>query len=134
MSQPSITCPKCHRTSYNANDIRTGYCGMCHDFTSNHDRVPVPSACPTCHELLDSDEIARFRREQREALLSLDEQKIRAFAFKWNATEMPSTPVTFWGAVHKAITAKKDYPLDIRRQSKAWLTKHNYQSWDDGDL
>jgi hypothetical protein len=54
MSQPSITCPKCHRTSYNANDIRTGYCGMCHDFTSNPDRVPVPSACPTCHELLDS--------------------------------------------------------------------------------
>ena len=31
---PSITCPKCKRTSYNRNDIREGYCGWCHDWTS----------------------------------------------------------------------------------------------------
>jgi ribosomal protein L37E len=31
--QPSITCPRCGRTSYNPNDIREGYCGFCHDWT-----------------------------------------------------------------------------------------------------
>lgn len=31
--QPSITCPKCQRTSCNPNDIREGYCGNCHDWT-----------------------------------------------------------------------------------------------------
>jgi hypothetical protein len=32
---PSITCPECRRTSYNPNDIREGYCGFCHAWTSN---------------------------------------------------------------------------------------------------
>lgn len=31
----SITCPVCGRTSYNPNDIREGYCGFCHDWTSD---------------------------------------------------------------------------------------------------
>ena len=30
---PSITCPRCGRTSYNPTDIREGYCGNCHDWT-----------------------------------------------------------------------------------------------------
>lgn len=34
MTQPSITCPVCHMTSYNPNDIREGYCGNCHNWTS----------------------------------------------------------------------------------------------------
>jgi hypothetical protein len=33
-SAPSITCPRCSRTSYNENDIREGYCGACHDWTT----------------------------------------------------------------------------------------------------
>ena len=32
--QPSITCPVCGMTSYNPNDIREGYCGHCHDWTT----------------------------------------------------------------------------------------------------
>ena len=32
-SEPSITCPRCGRTSYNPNDIREGSCGHCHDWT-----------------------------------------------------------------------------------------------------
>jgi len=31
--EPSITCPACQMTSYNANDIEQGYCGNCHEFT-----------------------------------------------------------------------------------------------------
>lgn len=30
----SITCPRCGMTNYNENDIREGYCGNCHDWTS----------------------------------------------------------------------------------------------------
>jgi ribosomal protein L37E len=31
---PSIVCPRCGRRSYNANDIRDGYCGACHAWTT----------------------------------------------------------------------------------------------------
>lgn len=34
MTEESITCPKCGRTSYNPNDVREGYCGNCHDWTT----------------------------------------------------------------------------------------------------
>jgi hypothetical protein len=30
----SITCPKCHRTSWNKNDVEQRYCGACHQFHS----------------------------------------------------------------------------------------------------
>lgn len=30
----SITCPRCGITSHNFNDVREGYCGSCHDWTS----------------------------------------------------------------------------------------------------
>lgn len=33
--QPSITCPRCSRTSYHPEDIKQGYCGFCHWWTSD---------------------------------------------------------------------------------------------------
>lgn len=33
--QPSITCPVCAMTSYHPEDIRQGYCGNCHWWTSD---------------------------------------------------------------------------------------------------
>lgn len=35
-----ITCPKCGRTSWNPNDVREGYCGACHAFTSKRGGSP----------------------------------------------------------------------------------------------
>ena len=32
--RPSITCPRCHHTSWNPTAVREGYCGACHDWTS----------------------------------------------------------------------------------------------------
>lgn len=32
---PSITCPRCGRTSYNTNDIKERYCGYCHMWHEN---------------------------------------------------------------------------------------------------
>jgi ribosomal protein S27AE len=31
--QTMFVCPRCHAASYNANDIKEGYCGNCHDWT-----------------------------------------------------------------------------------------------------
>lgn len=33
-AQDSITCPVCGMTSYNPNDIREGFCGNCHAWTT----------------------------------------------------------------------------------------------------
>lgn len=30
----SLTCPVCFMTSYNPGDVREGYCGHCHAWTS----------------------------------------------------------------------------------------------------
>lgn len=78
-------------------------------------------------------EIAAFNKERNEALLSMDEAKIRAMVKKWNGTEMPQGEV-FWGAVHKAITGAMSLPLEFRKKSKAWLDEHGLQSHDDGEL
>lgn len=32
--QPSIKCPRCGMVSYHPEDIKQGYCGYCHDWTS----------------------------------------------------------------------------------------------------
>lgn len=33
--QPTITCPRCGRTSYSEGDIQQKYCGFCHWWTSD---------------------------------------------------------------------------------------------------
>lgn len=77
---------------------------------------------------------AQFVAEGNAAMLSLDEQKIRAFVRKWNGKELPADPETFWGAIHKAITGRISLPIEFRRQSKAYLTARGLRSHDDGDL
>jgi len=39
--EPSITCPRCGSRSYSLNDIAEGYCGLCHDWTSEGRREPL---------------------------------------------------------------------------------------------
>lgn len=48
--QPSITCPQCGMTSYHPMDVRTGYCGNCHDYTSpgTDGDLRARPACPDC--------------------------------------------------------------------------------------
>lgn len=50
---PSITCPKCQRTSYNANDIKQRYCGYCHEWLDTTKDLPR-SLCPTCGYHMDA--------------------------------------------------------------------------------
>lgn len=83
-------------------------------------------------------QLSDFKQERDAALLSLDEQKIRAFYMRWNPKSMTKAMLTdsdvFWAAVHKAITAHTGLPLDFRRKSKVYLDAKGLQSWDDGDL
>lgn len=78
--------------------------------------------------------IEEFNRERNEALLSLDEERIRAMVLKFNGVIQPKDPLIFWGGVHKAITGCTSLPIEFRRQSKAWLDARGLRSHDDGDL
>lgn len=75
-----------------------------------------------------------FIAERNEALLSLDEEKIRAMVLKWNGEKMPDNKQVFWAAVHKAITAASGLPIEFRRKSKEYLISIGSMSEDDGDL
>jgi len=81
-----------------------------------------------------SDELATFTRERNEALLSLDEAKIRAHHAKWSPMPLPTDPHVFWGAIHKAITGIKTFPIEFRRSSKAWLDQRGLGNYGDGEL
>lgn len=77
--------------------------------------------------------IDEFLKERNAALLSLDEAQIRAYSFKCGAP-LPSNPISFWAAVHKARTGIKTLPREARVLSHQWLKKHGFSTWDDGDL
>ena len=79
------------------------------------------------------DELELFKRDQRTALLTLDEDVIREFAKTWGF-ELPSDPEVFWRAVHKARTGLRSLPLDERRVSKQWLDARLSTSFDDGEI
>lgn len=40
MATTSITCPRCGRTSYHPEDVKQGYCGACHWWTSDPQLAP----------------------------------------------------------------------------------------------
>lgn len=75
-----------------------------------------------------------FVKETDAALLTLNEQKIRANHRKWSGQELPTNPFLFWGAILKAITGRASLPIEFRQQAKDWLSSLGLQSHDDGDL
>jgi hypothetical protein len=78
--------------------------------------------------------IEEFKKARNEALLSLNEDKIRMMVLGFNGAEMPINQEIFWGSVHKAITRATDLPLEFRKKSKAYLDSKGLHSLDDGDL
>lgn len=78
-------------------------------------------------------DLDQFLKDRNEALLSLEEKKIRQYLRKYGQ-EPHKNPSVFWMAVHKAITACTALPKDFRQKSKAWLEIRGSQSMDDGDL
>lgn len=78
--------------------------------------------------------IEQFNKERNEALLTMDEAKIRAYHKKWNPYDRLPNGLTFWRAVHKTITGIQSLPFEFRMKSKVWLDEHGLRSFDDGDL
>lgn len=52
----AITCTRCGRTSYNPGDVREGFCGHCHDWTSRGSAAAPPGTAGKTPE-----ELARFQ-------------------------------------------------------------------------
>lgn len=78
--------------------------------------------------------IAEYNRERNEALLTLDEKRIRDVYRKWNGRDLPSDPDVFWGAVHKCITGIVALPIAFRRASRDYLAARGLYGLDDGEL
>jgi hypothetical protein len=72
--------------------------------------------------------------ERDAAMLSMDEQTIRAYYRKYNGREAPTDMEVFWRMVHKARTAIRTFPMQERQRSKRWLLAHNSEPLDDGDV
>lgn len=83
---------------------------------------------------METNEIEQYVKERDEALMSLDNGKIKAFFAKFNGSGEPPRDDVFWVAVHKAITGASTLPIEFRRKSKVWLEERGFKSFDDGDL
>ena len=98
-----------------------------------------PDPEPTLNEAaatfgMPDQEMSQFLADRREALMSLDRDKILAYMKKYGVEFNSKSLTVFWIAIHKAITGATDLPLDFREKSKAWLTERGYESFDDGEL
>ena len=57
----SITCPKCGRTSHHPRDVEEGYCGACHEFTSQpHIVRKLIAGAALATERFTDDELEHF--------------------------------------------------------------------------
>ena len=66
-----------------------------------------------------------FVQDRDRALLSLDEQKIRAFCRKYSIS-ISDNPIVFWASIYKSILAMKNCPSHIRKQAEDWLDSHGF--------
>lgn len=66
-----------------------------------------------------------FVNDRDAALLSMDENTIRAFCRKYNV-RVSDNPLVFWACVYKSILAMKNSPADIREKAGAWLDSHGF--------
>ena len=67
----------------------------------------------------------QFLADRREALLSLDLEKVRAYARKYGEPTTDDDQVLTI-AIHQARCAALDLPLHERTQSADWLAAHGY--------
>lgn len=83
---------------------------------------------------MNDKDIRKMIKARDEALLSMDEARIRGYYRKYNGTEAPTDPNVFWRMVHKARTADRNLPMAARSASKRWLIEHGSEPLDDGDV
>jgi len=90
-------------------------------------KVPPPTPTPPIDP-------AVIVAERNAAMLSMDEQTIRAYYQKYNDMTAPTDMEVFWRMVHKARTAIRTLPMEERQRSKRWLLAHDSEPLDDGEV
>lgn len=68
-----------------------------------------------------------FLRERNDAILSMDEEKIRDYDRKYGVSE-PQEDIVFWAGIHKSILALKAASEEQKMASKAWLDRHGFSA------
>ena len=68
-----------------------------------------------------------FLRERNDAILSMDEEKIRDYDRKCGISE-PQEDIIFWAGIHKSILALNAASEEQKTASKAWLTEHGFSA------
>lgn len=72
-------------------------------------------------------DLDQFLKDRDGALLSLDADRIEAYAKKYGVEFFGKDHDLFWPTVHKAITANKNLPIEFRRKSKEYLNSIGYR-------
>lgn len=67
-------------------------------------------------------------KDRNAALLSLDEQKIRAYSERYNIT-LPDNDLDMWAGIHKARCGIRTFPPEIREASAKWLAEHGFHQF-----
>lgn len=76
--------------------------------------------------------IKRYRRALDKVLLTRDPHQLEMFMRKHGL--FASTDEAVELTMHKTITGSRSLPLEVRKESKAWLDARGFTSLDDGDL
>ncbi len=61
--------------------------------------------------------LEEFKKARDAAMLSLDEEQIRAMVRKFNNKELPAEKALFWAGVHKAITGNTALAFSLFRMT-----------------
>ena len=68
-----------------------------------------------------------FVKERNEALLTMDEKKLRNYIKKYSV-HMPAKKIVFWAAIHKARLTVKEIPEAEKEISRQWLRENGFRA------
>lgn len=71
--------------------------------------------------------MSQFVAERDEALLSLDEKKIRAYMKKYHIVYQPENETVWWAGIHKSILGIRSATPEQVERSKKWLVEHGFK-------
>lgn len=72
-------------------------------------------------------DMKEFVKERDEALLSLDETKIRAYLSKYGVIYEPTNELVWWAGIHKSILCIRSATPEQVERSKKWLVEYGFQ-------
>ena len=73
-------------------------------------------------------DMKEFVKERDEALLTLDETKIRAFLSKYGMACEPINELAWWAGIHESILCIRSATPEQVERSKKWLVEHGFRA------